>query len=329
MKLFITGASGFVGGAVVEHLRDRHQIKAMSRTIGSDDVIKALGAEPVRCDLNSISAQQLAGCDCVIHAAARAEDWGKYDWFYQTNVVGTEKLLQVAREAGVKRFIFVGTESALFYGRDLLNVDESAAYALDSPYPYAKTKALAEQAVLRANSRDFATLSLRPCMVWGPKDQSILPVLLATIDKGNFAWINGGEYPVSTTFVGNFCHAVDLALEGAGGEAYFITDNENTSLKEFFEKLLATQGVKAPDKTVPAWLLRTLAFCIEKLYAVFAGDRRPPLTRFAAAILSSARTINIEKARRDLGYEPIYSREQGLALMTESQSTDTSFNLTP
>jgi len=316
MKIFVTGASGFVGGAITSHLKDKHQILAMARSPASQEKVQSLGAEAVACDLFSITAEHLAQVDIVIHAAARAEEWGSFEEFYQANVVGTQNMFLAAKAAGVKRFIFVGTEAALFKGQNMLDIDESYPYALDSPYPYSQTKAMAEKLVLEANSESFETLSLRPRMVWGPNDQSILPAILEMLNKGAFVWVDHGRALSSSTYIGNFVHAIELALDkGVPGQAYFITDKEISSIKTFFTKLVNTSGVAMPDKSMPSWLVRSAAYAVDNIWKGFRLKTQPPISRMAAGMMSSSCTLSTKKAQKDLGYAPLFSVDEGLGIL--------------
>jgi nucleoside-diphosphate-sugar epimerase len=213
--IFLTGASGFVGGAIAKSLQSTVTVRAMSRAPQSDAAIAALGATPVRCELGALTTEHLAGCDAVIHCAAFVKQWGTRDRFWQTNVEGTQQLLQVARDAGVKRFIHIGTEAALFYGQHMRDIDESYPYPRSSPFLYSATKAAAEQRVLAANAPGFTTISIRPRFVWGPGDQTILPVLVKMVASKKFIWINDGKARTSTTHIANLVHAVTLALARA------------------------------------------------------------------------------------------------------------------
>lgn len=107
MNIFITGASGFVGGAAVTALKAQHQIYAMARSKKSSEKVRALGATPVDCDLVTIKPSHLSSCECVIHCAAYAEEWGKEADFFVANVTGTKNLLAAAKAAGVRRFILL------------------------------------------------------------------------------------------------------------------------------------------------------------------------------------------------------------------------------
>ena len=229
MNLFITGASGFVGGAYVRaHARD-HAIRAMSRSEKSDAAILALGATPVRSALGEVTAEQLKGADAVIHCAAYVEEWGPWEDYWRMNVEGTKQLLAAAKQAGVKRFVHIGTEAALFHGQDMRGVDETYPLSLNSPFPYSRTKAHAEKAVREANepAAGFTTIVIRPRFVWGEGDTTILPVVKEMTAKGQFAWIDGGRAKTSTTNIANLVHAMNLALTtGQGGEPYFILDDD-------------------------------------------------------------------------------------------------------
>jgi|SoiMethySBSTD1v2_1073268.scaffolds.fasta_scaffold254350_3 nucleoside-diphosphate-sugar epimerase len=311
--LFITGASGFVGGAIVQALANRFTIRALSRSETSDAAIRTLGATPIRGELGSVAADAIAGSEAVIHCAAFVKQWGTREQFWNANVEGTRQLLQVARQAGARRFIHIGTEAALFHGQHMRDIDERYPYPVHTPFLYPETKAAAEQLVLAANAPGFATLSIRPRFVWGPGDQTILPVLEAMVRSGRFVWIDDGHALTSTTHIANLVHAVELGLEhGNGGNAYFVTDEGVTPMREFLTALLATRNLKPPAKTIPGWLARTLASVTETAWRALGKTSDPPLTRFAAAMMSRDCTITIDKARRELGYEPVVSRSEGL-----------------
>jgi nucleoside-diphosphate-sugar epimerase len=321
MKIFITGASGFVGGAFVKaHAKD-HQIAAMSRSEKSDAAIKALGATPVRVALGEVKTEQLKGFDAVVHCAAYVEEWGPWEDYWRVNVDGTKELLVAAKGADVKRFVHIGTEAALFHGQHMRNVDEHYPLSLNSPYPYARTKAHAEKAVIEANDpgTGFTTIVVRPRLVWGPGDQTILPVVKAMVEKGQFAWIDGGRNKTSTTYIGNLVHAMNLALtKGNGGNAYFVLDGEPVVFREFMTRMLSAAGVKPGDRAVPGWLVRTIAYVGETAYRALGLKSKPPLTRFAANIMSRDCTLVDAKARREMGYAPPYSIDQGLAALKQS-----------
>lgn len=322
MKIFITGASGFVGGAATRHLVGAgHEVYAMSRSASSDAVIRALGGEPVRCDLQSVSAEHLQGCAVVIHAAAFVAVWGEVDAWERANVDGTRQMLEAARAAGVQRFIHIGTEAALVRGQDLQQVNESYPLAFDSPYPYCWTKARAEQAVREANdpAGGFATLVLRPRFIWGPGDATLLPIILQMARAGRWTWIDEGRALTSTTYIGNLVQAIELALTaGKPGEAYFILDEGERSLRQIITAMAAAAGVSLGDKSIPGWLAAAIGASSEWLWRTFALKGEPPLTRHAAMVMTRECTLVGDKARAELGYVPPFSVEQGLQQLRDS-----------
>ena len=321
MKLFITGASGFVGGAFVKaHAKD-HQITAMSRSEKSDAAIRALGATPLRSALGEVKTEQLKGFDAVVHCAAYVEEWGPWSEYWRVNVDGTKELLVAAKGADVRRFVHIGTEAALFYGQHMRNVDEHYPLALSSPFPYSRTKAHAEKAVREANdsTSDFTTIVVRPRFVWGPGDQTILPVVKAMVEKGQFAWIDGGRNKTSTSYIGNLVHAMNLALtKGEGGQAYFVLDGDPVVFREFMTRMMKAGGVTPGDRAVPGWLVRLFAYVGETTWRTLNLKSRPPLTRFTANIMSRDCILNDAKARKEMGYAPPFTIDQGLAALAES-----------
>ncbi|MBK6637234.1 MAG: NAD-dependent epimerase/dehydratase family protein [Rhodocyclaceae bacterium] len=322
MNIFITGASGFVGGAAARRLiAAGHVVKAMSRSERGDATIRALGAVPVRCSLNDVIAEHLAGCATVIHAAAFVDPWGEPDAWDKVNVGGTQRMLLAARRAGVQRFIHIGTEAALVLGQDLIDADESYPLAFGSPYPYCRTKALAEQAVKDANDTrgDFTTIVLRPRFIWGPGDQTLLPIILKTAAAGKWVWINGGRAQTSTTYIDNLVDAIELALtRGSPGQAYFILDEGTRSLREMIEAMAASAQVRLPGMSIPYGLAAVVAWLCEALWRGLSLKGEPPLTRHAAMVMARSCTLRGDKARADLGYVPRVSVAQGLQALAAS-----------
>ncbi len=317
MQVFVTGGSGFVGGHLIEALvAAGHSVRALARSASSASKVRGYGATPVDGDLGTVAATALEGCDAVIHAAAFVEEWGTREQFWEGNVVGTTHMLEVARAAGVKRFIHVGTEAALFDGHDLVDVDESAPYPKKQRFLYSETKAEAERRVLAANDASLTTISIRPRFVWGPRDTSVLPAVLRMAEAGSFSWIDGGRQKTSTTYVGNLTSALLSALEhGEGGLSYFVADDGTRTIREFLTALAATRGVTLPNKNVPGAIARAAAFVVECSYRVVGAKKAPPMTRFAVTMMSRSVTVNTERARRELGWAPTVSVEEGMQRM--------------
>ncbi len=315
MKIFLTGASGFVGNAVATKLSSQHQIVALSRSEASDKKISATGATPSRGELGKITTEQLKAVDVIIHAAAKVEQFGVMDDFWKINVEGTQQLLDAAQQAGVSRFVHIGTEASVFYGQDMTDIDETIPLAFDSPYPYSRTKAHAEERVMKANNPDkgFTTISIRPRLVWGPGDKTVLPVVIEMIKQNKFMWLDGGGAKTVTTHIDNLVAGIELALtKGVGANAYYVTDDEVVTIREFLTQLIATRNVEVSEKSAPGWLISILAKITEFFWKVLRLKSEPPLSVFAIDIMKANCTINITKSRKELGYAPVISVQQGL-----------------
>ena len=317
--VFVTGGSGFIGGRLIERLlADGHEVRALARSSTAAERVRSLGAEPVEGDLADAAAMSAGaqGAELAFHAAATLGDWGRREDFERGNVQGTSNVLRACAEAGVRRFVHVGTEAALMAGEPLVNIDETAPLRPDSKALYSATKARAEQAVIAANRDDFETVVVRPRFVWGKGDTSLLPVITQMARSGRLAWIGGGRQRTSTTHVENTVEGLVLgATRGRPGNAYFVTDGEPVVFREFLSEMLATQGVEPPAREIPAAAAHALSSGGEAAWHLLPLPGRPPLTRFTYWVSSQECTIRIDKARDQLSYAPVKSIPDGLAEM--------------
>ena len=155
---------------------------------------------------------------------------------------------------------------------------------------------------------------VRPRLVWGPGDETVLPGFIEAIESGRFSWVGGGTHLTSTSHVDNVVGGLRLAAEkGRGGEAYFVTDGEPLVFRDFITRLLATRGVTAPDKNLPAPVAHAAATVSEALWRLLPLPGAPPITRLAYFLTANEVTIDISKARTELGYEPLISVDRGLS----------------
>jgi nucleoside-diphosphate-sugar epimerase len=313
---FVTGGSGFIGGRLIERLvADGVRVRALARSDRSAEKVRAIGAEPVTGDLDDAGALVAGarGCEVVFHAAAHVEDWGDPKVFHRINVLGTRRVVGAARQAGARRVVHVGTEAALMDGQPLIAVDETEPLRPGSPALYSRTKALAEIEVLTAPP-GIETVVVRPRFVWGRGDTTLLPQMVAMVEAGQFAWAGGGRHLTETTHVDNTVEGLVLAAtKGRDRNVYFVTDGVPSEFREIVTRLLETQGVDPGDKNLPAPLVRGAAVAAEVAWRVLPLPGSPPLTRFASWVITRECTIDISKARRELGYEPVRTIDEGLA----------------
>jgi nucleoside-diphosphate-sugar epimerase len=219
----------------------------------------------------------------------------------------------------VRRLVHVGTEAALMAGEPLVNVDEGAPLRPDSAALYSSSKAKAEQLVRSANGEALETVVVRPRFVWGRGDTTLLPALTEMVRSGRFRWVGGGRQLSATTHIDNTVEGLWLAATKApAGAVYFVTDGEPVVFREFITKLLGTQGVEIPDKSVPPAVARAAAATSERIWRLLKRPGSPPLTRFAVWVSSQECTIDISRAERELGYRPVTSRDEGLAELSRS-----------
>ena len=317
---FVTGGSGFIGGALIGRLqREGWSVRALARSDAAATRVGELGAEPVRGDLEDRQALEhgAAGCDVAFHCAAKVEDWGDPEDFERLNVFGTQNTLDACIAAGVKRFVHTGTEAALSAGQPLVNAGEDAPLRPDSPILYASSKARAEQRVRAANGDGIETVVIRPRFVWGRGDTTLLPALVKLVESGRFRWIGGGGHLTDTTNVENTVEGLWLgATKAPPGGVYFVTDGAPVVFREFVTAWLGTRGVTAPGKTIPTGVADAAAAASETAWRLLRRPGSPPLTRLAVWVSSKECTLDISRARRELGYEPVVTREQGLAALS-------------
>lgn len=321
--VFITGGSGYVGRNLIRHCVGKGiAVTALARSATAEKRVTELGAKAFIGDLLSPDlASGMAGSDVLIHAAADTDHGPGTERQRRVNEDGTAAVFKAAQAAGIRRAVHLSTESVLADGHPLINVDERHPLPRRPAGAYSESKAAAERIALACNSDGFEVIVVRPRFVWGRDDTTALPNLLAAVQSGQFAWISGGDYLTTTTHIANLCHGIDLVTaKGRGGEIYFLGDDEPVRFRDFATALMATQGVMAPEKSVPRPLLRFIAGFGDWLHQISGGRITGPLTLQSYATSAVTITLNIAKARRELGYAPIMTREAGLAEMTTQTS---------
>lgn len=320
MKALVTGGGGFLGGAIVRLLRERGEtVRSFSRQDYPE--LARLGVEQAHGDLVERDAvlQAAEGCDIIFHVAAKAGIWGSAAEFHRANVTGTENVIAACRHHGIDRLVFTGSPSVVFDGTDVEGGDESLPYPSRYEAHYPRTKALAERLVMAANGPGLATVSLRPHLIWGPGDNHLVPRIVAKGRAGKLRRIGTRDCLVDTVYVDNAAAAHLLAADrlapgsAIAGNCYFITNGEPIPLWEMVNRILAAAGLPPVSGSISPAAAYAAGMLCEGLWSLFSLSGEPPMTRFVAREMATVHWFDITAARRDLGYDPAISLDEGLA----------------
>lgn len=320
MNALVTGANGFLGLYVVEQLVARgDRVRAMCRN--SRPELTRLGVEIVRADLRDPQAMGKAcrGIDVVFHVGAIAGIGGPWKRYYDTNVLGTQHVVEGCRTHGVGRLVFTSSPSVTFDAVDQEGIDESAPYPTRWLCHYPHSKALAEQHVLEANGKDgLLTCSLRPHLIWGPRDRHLIPRLLQRARSGRLRRIGDGTNLIDTVYVENAAAAHLLAADAlrpgspVAGRAYFISQGEPVNCWAWIDALLAMAGLPPVQKAISLRAAWNVGALFEALYGLLRLQSEPPMSRFLAAQLATSHYFDLTRAREDFGYRPVVSMAEGM-----------------
>jgi len=315
MKIFFTGGSGFVGQNMIpELIKAGHEVLGLTRSTNAAEKVKKVGASPIMDDLTNLShntIEALKKCEVVVHSAAYMDFTYEKEKFYAINVEATKEMLQLARNSGVKRFIYVSA-APVIGGSPVKNVTEATADKSMPTALYPKTKAIAEKAVLAANAPNFTTIALRPPAIWGPRNHHYEEII-DRVKAGQWAWIGGGHQILSTVHIKNLSAAVIAALDnGRGGEAYFITDGDRRSMRTTFSAIISAFGLEPGKREIPLGIAAFLANTSEFIWKLFGWTSRPPVPPIALRLMAREFSVSDAKARKELGYQNVISFEEGI-----------------
>lgn len=320
MPALVTGGGGFLGLYIVEQLVARgEQVRVLCR--GKYPRLAELGVECILGDVRdpAIVNRACAGVDTVFHVAAVAGIWGPWEHYHSINTRGTEHVLAACRSGRVRRLVYTSSPSVIYDGQDHLGADESLPYPPRYLCHYPHSKALAEQAVLAANGVEgLATTALRPHLIWGPRDNHLIPRLIERARSGRLRRVGRGDNLISMSYVENAAaahlQAADRLESGSpvAGQAYFINEPTPVNLFGWIDDLLHRAGLPPVTKSIPVGVAYAAGAALETLYSAAGIAAEPPMTRFLARQLGGSHYYSIAKAQRDFGYHGIVSVEEGL-----------------
>ena len=325
MRVLVTGGGGFLGLYIVEQLLEAgHDVRVLCR--GRYKTLSDLPVEVVSGDLRYAPKVAMACRDieAVFHVAAIPGISGAWKKYYSINTVGTENVITACRSQGVQRLVYTSSPSVVFDGRDHVDADESLPYPTEWLCHYPHSKALGEQAVLAAND-DYGlrTVSLRPHLIWGCRDNHLIPRLIKKAKTGRLRRVGDGTNVVSVVNVENAAAAhlqAEQSLRSsltAAGNAYFINEPESVNLWQWIDELLDLAGLPAVKKSIASSTAHRIGGVMETLWKWLPLPGEPPMTRFVAAQLAGSHSYSVAAARRDFGFRPIVSMETGLRKLKE------------
>ncbi|MEZ6119319.1 MAG: NAD-dependent epimerase/dehydratase family protein [Pirellulaceae bacterium] len=328
MRCLVTGAGGFLGEYIVEKLVARGDaVRTLAR--GSYAGLEKLGVEVRRGDIRDAQTVYAAceDIDCVFHTAAVAGIWGPWEHFHSINTQGTKNVIDACWHHRVPKLVFTSSPSVTFDGTDQCGVDESAEYPKKWLCHYSHTKALAEQLVIAANGQDgLLTCSLRPHLIWGPRDNHLIPRLLQRAKDGKLRIVGDGKNLVDIVYVENAADAHLLAADSLKpgsntcGQNYFISQGEPVNCWDWINEILVRADLKPVSKKISKEAAWHMGHGMEVVYQLLGWSSEPRMTRFLAAQLATSHYFDIQRARCDFGYVPQISTQEGMRRLVNSWS---------
>ena len=329
MKSLVTGGGGFLGQYIVEQLLERgEEVQSISRN--RYPALDDLGVQQFEGDIRDrqIVDQACAGVDQVFHVAAIAGIWGPWSHFHGINTEGTRNIIDSCLSQGVGKLIYCSSPSVVFDADDQEGIDESVAYPTNWLCHYPHTKALGEQAVLEANSDKLMTCALRPHLIWGPRDQHLIPRLIDRARSGKLRIVGDGSNLVDNVYVENAASAHLQAADALGsgspvcGSVYFISQGEPVNCWDWINEILERVGEKRVEKKISYRLAWGVGRIFEWIYGTFGWKEEPRMTRFLASQLATSHYYSIDRAKQDFGYEPKIGHEEGMKRLIASMKPD-------
>lgn len=309
--ILITGATGGLGMALVREAVARgHRVTATGRSILAQATLEKAGARFIRCDLEDERADLtriLEGCDSVIHAAALSASWGPRDAFVSANLTVTQRLIDAARQTGVRRFVFVSSPSIHACFEHQTGITESDLPASAPLNHYAETKLAAERHVLASTSQTLTCCAIRPRALVGEGDRVILPKLAQLARRKRMPLPGGGHALIELTDLRDaawaICEAEERA-EATGGQAINISGGKPVKVRELAKALAAALGTSPKLVNLPLPIAKAVAHLAESVANATGSTQEPVLTRYTFATLAYSQTFDLFKAEQLLGYAP-------------------------
>lgn len=338
MRVLLTGGTGLVGRRLLERAAEARRAPAGSpearresrdweltftgrREVLGGELARDHGARflPLHLDQEDPGALAAACRDqeVVVHSAALSSPWGSREAFRQANLEGTRRLLAAAEQAGVRGFVHVSTPSLHFRWEHRLDIPESSPHGPVYCNHYAWSKAEAE-ALVAASPLPHAIL--RPRAIFGPHDTTLVPRLMRSVRGGVLRLPSRRNPLMDLTYVDNVCLGIERAvarLPDLESRIYHLTNAEPVRLFSLLEQLFEALGEPVTIQGLPYSLCAPLVAGLDRLHRLLPGRPEPRLTRYTAALLHYDQTLDLSRAREELGYAPEVDMQEGVRRFVE------------
>ena len=317
----VSGATGFLGGHLLAKLREKgFQVRALARQTSDIAGLVHSGVDISEGDISDLQSLQraMAGQQLVFHSAGKVSDWGSRQEFWQANVQGTANVINACREAGVKRLIHVSSLTVLGLPRSGTRVDEKTPCADSLRDFYTSSKIAGEKLVRAAHGRGgLETVVVRPGVIWGPGDTTILPRLAALLGRGRLVFVGRAANHLGLSHLENLSQGLILAAltPAAAGQVYHMTDGEEVTARAAFCALADALGVAPPRFALPFPVVYFLAALLELIARLKNTSAPPALSRYGVRLVACDCRYDISKAQNELGYRPSVTFRQGIATL--------------
>jgi len=264
----------------------------------------------------SAVARAAAGQDAVVHLAAKVDVTGRWEEYARANIQGTRNVVAACTARGVERLVHVSSPSVSHAGLPLIGAGADPADPTRARGNYSRSKAVAEQEALAADSARLAVLAVRPHLVWGPGDEQLVARIVARARRGRLPLIGSGAALIDTTYVDNAAAALLAVVDACGsvhGEALVVSNGEPRTVEEILRRLCDAAGVPRPRGRVPtpaAWLAGAV---VDGVWATTGRRSTPPVTRFLTEQLTTAHWFDQRRTRTALGWRPEIGLDEGFA----------------
>ncbi len=323
MRVLVTGGSGLLGRITIAALAARgHEVVSLQRLWSAELACRQVLTDV--CDPEAVSLAA-AGCDAVVHGAARVGVLGSRDEFRRVNLGGTKSVVAACRAAGVPRLVVVSSPSVGYESVPTVGAGADAPITVrrDRSW-YSESKAEGELAALAADGLALSVTAIRPHAIWGPGDAQLIGRIVERARSGRLFVVAGGRALIDTTYVDNAADALVVAVEqlapggDLAGRSFVVSNGEPLPVRVLLERICAAAGAPPPAKDLPLWLARGVAGAAERAWALARPDAEPPATRFLVDQLALAHWFDPRPFREATGWRPVVSVAEGMRRLEAS-----------